>query len=433
MPADDVRGQGAALPLVFFILLVFAAALLLRAWGPALSEAMLRLSAALLRPLALFAPGYAEAASRISALDPGTVSPSLAFAVLSKSARWYVWILGLPLGFLLFRLGSGISPAEHFRRTLGMRGLLREDMPFNPCVAPAVNWPGGILNEPLDSGPWRAGRQPLQLCAGEGLLRNGEGKRIPADELLDSTGLASPSSPWLDPSATVIFDRKRAAAYYAAAFREPWRGWENLPPYLKKLACAFVLHALDRKKEAQRLLDEMSLSFRAPVKERKASLSLRPPFFRPARRARGYVLDTHLPGGLAGRMGTLLQDPRAAAFLRPHSFWRDTALLALYEAARTKVVLPTAEFIWLRPVNRQLWYLLNNLGRRTAWPETAGLWAHYMTETAISRVDPASRGIEEPQVEEAVRALERAMYEEGWIAADQLSSPDSESPDSSFR
>ena len=57
MPADDVRGQGTALPLVFFILLVFAAALLLRAWGPALSEAMLRLSAALLRPLALFAPG----------------------------------------------------------------------------------------------------------------------------------------------------------------------------------------------------------------------------------------------------------------------------------------------------------------------------------------------------------------------------------------
>ena len=73
MPADDVRGQGAALPLVFFILLVFAAALLLRAWGPALSEAMLRLSAALLRPLALFAPGYAEAAARISALEVGAL------------------------------------------------------------------------------------------------------------------------------------------------------------------------------------------------------------------------------------------------------------------------------------------------------------------------------------------------------------------------
>lgn len=433
MPADDARGQGAALPLVFFILFVFAAALIPGTWGPALSGSMLRLSAALLRPLALFAPGYAEAAARIAAIDPGAVSPSFAFAVLSKSARWYVWILGLPLGLLLFRLGSGISPAEHFRRTLGMRGLLREDMPFNPCVAPAVNWPGGILNEPLDSGPWRAGRQPLQLCAEEGLLRDGNGKRIPADELLDSTGLASPSSPWLDPAATVIFDRKRAAAYYAAAFREPWRGWENLPPYLKKLSCAFVLHALDRKKEAQRLLDEMSLSFRAPEKGRNASFSFRPPFFRPARRGRGYRLDTHLPGGLAGRMDALLKDPRAGEFLKPHSFWRDTALLALYEAARTKGVLPTAEFIWLRPVNRQLWYLLNNLGRRTAWPETAGLWAHYMTETAISRVDPLSRGIEDPQVEEAVSALGRALYEEGWITADQASPQDSGSPDRSFR
>ena len=130
-------------------------------------------------------------------------------------------------------------------------------------------------------------------------------------------------------------------------------------------------------------------------------------------------------------MDALLKDPRAGEFLKPHSFWRDTALLALYEAARTKGVLPTAEFIWLRPVNRQLWYLLNNLGRRTAWP--AGLWAHYMTETAISRVDPSSRGIEDPQVEEAVSALGRALYEEGWITADQASPQDSGSPDRSFR
>lgn len=433
MPADDVRCQGGALPLVLFFLFVLAVALALDAWGPAISAAMLRLSAALLHPLGLLIPDYAEAAARISALDPGTVSPSMAFAVLSKAARWYVWIPGLPLALLLFLLGFRISPAERFRRTLGMQSLLRDDMPFNPCVAPAVNWPGGILNEPLDSGPWRAGRQPLQLCAEEGLLRDGEGKRIPAEELLDSTGIASLSSPWLAPSATVIFDRKRAAAYYSAAFREPWRGWKNLPPYLRKLACAFVLHALDKKKEAQRLLDEMSLSFRAPEKGRKAALSLKPPFFHPPRRARGYVLDTHLPDGLAGRMDALLKDPRAETFLRPHSFWRDTALLALYEAARTKGVLPTAEFIWLKPVNRQLWYLLNNLGRRTAWPETAGLWGHYMTETAIARIDPASRGIDEPQVEEAVSALERAMYEEGWIAADQLSSRYPGTSDCSFR
>ena len=56
-----------------------------------------------------------------------------------------------------------------------------------------------------------------------------------------------------------------------------------------------------------------------------------------------------------------------------------------------------------------------------------------MTETAIARVDPSSRGIEDPQVEEAVSALGRALYEEGWIAEDQVSPQDSGSPDRSFR
>lgn len=425
--SDDARGQGSALPLFFFVLLVFALALTLDRWGWLLSQAMLSLACALLTPLSHVSAQYAQAAANVAALDPHAVSPSLAFAVLSKASRWYVWLLGLPLCALLFRLGWKISPAEKYRRTLGMKDLLREDLPFTPCVAPAVNWPGGILNEPLDSGPWAAGRQPLQLCAEQGFLRDAAGKRIPAAELLDASGIADPASPWLAPAKTVVFDRKRAAAFYAAAFREPWKGWQYLPPYLRKLACAFVLHALDEKKEAQRLLDEMSLSFRAPQKASKASFSLKPPFFHAGRRARGYTLDTRLSAELTARMDALFRDPRVLAFLTPHSRWRDTALLALYEAARVKGVLPTAEFLWLRPVNRQLWYLFNNLGRRTAWPETAGLWAHYMAETALARVDPSSDGMEDPQVDEAVNALERAMYEEGWTA--QLSPQAAAQPD----
>jgi len=116
MPADDVRGQGAALPLVFFILLVFAAALLLRAWGPALSEAMLRLSAALLRPLALFAPGYAEAAARISALDPGTVSPR-SLSPCSRSLR------------------AGTSGFSACRSVFCFSGLVPESLPRNISAA----------------------------------------------------------------------------------------------------------------------------------------------------------------------------------------------------------------------------------------------------------------------------------------------------------
>ena len=36
-------------------------------------------------------------------------------------------------------------------------------------------------------------------------------------------------------------------------------------------------------------------------------------------------------------------------------------------------------------------------------------------------MDPESLGIAEPQVTEAINALEVALYEEGWISPDRLS------------
>ena len=66
-------------------------------------------------------------------------------------------------------------------------------------------------------------------------------------------------------------------------------------------------------------------------------------------------------------------------------------------------------------------YFINNVGRRTAWPEIAGAWAHYEAEKVLAGMDPQGRGIIEPQVTEAINALEVALYEEGWISPDRLS------------
>ncbi|MBR4747704.1 MAG: hypothetical protein IK061_09995, partial [Desulfovibrio sp.] len=92
-----------------------------------------------------------------------------------------------------------------------------------------------------------------------------------------------------------------------------------------------------------------------------------------------------------------------------------------YECARRKGVLPTAEFIWLRPVDRRLYYLCNNLGRRSVWPEIAGAWAHYQTESLLGSADPDFAGLGEAHVEEACDALEAALFDEGWIAPERLS------------
>ncbi len=58
-------------------------------------------------------------------------------------------------------------------------------------------------------------------------------------------------------------------------------------------------------------------------------------------------------------------------------------------------VLAPAQFLWLRAVDRALWYPLNNLGRRSFHTEGAGAMAHFMAEQnakkplVVPRIDTA--------------------------------------------
>lgn len=50
-----------------------------------------------------------------------------------------------------------------------------------------------------------------------------------------------------------------------------------------------------------------------------------------------------------------------------------TVIASLLEKARLDGVVPASEFLWLKPVDRRLWYMLNCVGRQTPYAEVAGL------------------------------------------------------------
>jgi intracellular multiplication protein IcmP len=54
-------------------------------------------------------------------------------------------------------------------------------------------------------------------------------------------------------------------------------------------------------------------------------------------------------------------------------------------------VLAPAQFLWLRGVDRNLWYALNNLGRRSFHSEGMGAMAHFMAEQAAKKPLPIPR------------------------------------------
>lgn len=426
--ADD----GGTTALLLILGLLVAVSVGLATHGAALADALLALARGLLVPLAAVSEEHAAALARLRALEPGTRDPGFAWEVLGAVCRPWSVAVGLPLAALIVLKGAKASVRDVHRRLLDMEGLLRVSRRLAPCVAPVLNWPRSLLDEPMDSGPWRVAVQPLQYAAEHGLLvaparpgapDTGVPVVIRPDEVLDEYGIARGDSPWLNlRHGGPKLDRERARALFAAQLVHRWRGLDALPPHLRKFACALVLFARDRKDEATALLDSLSLSFRAPREARSWRLVGRFPFLLPPRRAHPYLMDTRIPEDILGQCRDLLEgDTDIRAAVAPHSVWRETALLALYLRARRMGVLNTALFIWLRPVERRLFYLLNNVGRPVVWTEIAGIQAHYEAECAVARMDADARGLDEPRVEEAVNALEVDLYEEGWIGDGDLS------------
>lgn len=365
-------------------------------------------------PVSIFSQEGNYVRSRISEMRPENLLFSQALAQMNYAGRWYSWF-AIPFFLYIGWKGWNANTADRFCRKLNMKTLLRNNLEHNPCIAPIINWPRSILEENNNSGYWATGMQPLQLVARYELLYDLNTKQaVPPGKLLDNNDFAKMDSDLLKSRKSSLgFDRDKAQKVLVGQFGPLYTSIEALPSHLKKLAVAFYFYGADRKEQGQSLLDEMSLSFRAPFLGATASFLTKPPFFRVSQAAHGFILDT----ALSSEHVKVFKEMENV--VKAHSRYMYLAVLALYAFARKKGVLPTSEFIWLRPLDRRMFYLCNNMGRRTAWPEIAGLWAHFLTEKALASTEPDSRGIEEPQVGEGINGLEMSMYEEGWI--DELS------------
>jgi intracellular multiplication protein IcmP len=131
----------------------------------------------------------------------------------------------------------------------------------------------------------------------------------------------------------------------------------------------------------------------------------------------GYVLKLarEMPGGKAdfGWVEPLIEramkSRRVKPLLERHAYVY-TMMAGLLEEARTPGVLASCDFRWLKPKDRRLFYTMNCVGRRTAFAEVAGIFAHWLAEKSTGRA------LYVPYVAEAVRGLKEAMdqfvYEE---------------------
>lgn len=194
----------------------------------------------------------------------------------------------------------------------------------------------------------------------------------------------------LSPDGHPAMDQAATTSAFVEQIGAAYDGLKKLPIHAQALAVAFDLHRTcdKRSQEMKESLAEIwSLNPRAEAEAKTAEL-LAP-----------YLDDRRAVEGIESVMGR-------------HAFV-NTALLGLFEEAKKRGrggVLACAEILWVKKIDRTLWYTLQNAGRHAYFIEGAGSRAHYLVEKT------AQRAIDEPQVSGAVEGLEAYLRKHGLVA-----------------
>lgn len=338
-----------------------------------------------------FTPFFEEARTawaRISEADPALLSWDTMQKILSYTGSWLRWPFALLLG--LFGVAAiFMGRVGGLARRFNMESLLKNNAESFPCLRPVVGRGKYLLSpESYDSGPWRIARTPIQFALEHGLLLNEAGEPFPPDQVLRH-GLPSTELPaW----GHARLDEAKALAVLQKQLGKWFEGYDGLSPCRRALAVAFLAYADGDKKGCVTLLDAVSLSYR----EENGQASCP-------------VLETE---EFAGRLEKTWEQHKSV--LRERSLLHHVAFelpwfMALLYRARRKGVLASAQFLWLRPLDRPLWYSLNQCGGRAAWAEGFAPWAHYTAE------EKEGKALPEPRVAPAVASLKQALAAQGWL------------------
>jgi intracellular multiplication protein IcmP len=243
---------------------------------------------------------------------------------------------------------------SRYRKIYSMKSLRNVVHKNWPEITPIMDL--NLVKQSLMKGPWSMAQTPLEFCKEHQLLStkvNAEGKTI-----------------WhlLRAPSHRLFVLQLGPLWNGNPFKQPI--------HIQALMVIFIACAQKERPVANRLLDQIASSARE-----KGQLDF---------------------SGVSELMAKYARSKGLIWAMKRHAYVA-TMLATLLEIARTDGVLATSEFLWLKPVDRRLWYMLNSVGRQTAFVEVSGLFAHWLAEKSFKCP------LKTPMVREAVVGLQHAI------------------------
>lgn len=268
--------------------------------------------------------------------------------------------------FALFFLGLAsylffTNSTSRFRKIFNMEGLYAAERNDWPHITPISQV--DLIKEPLDTGPWAMALSPMEFAKKYGLIRE-------IKENIQGTSIRERGT-----RIKVEVNRQKAGAVFASQIGREWEGPQSLPIHTRALFAAFLAKGNQDRTGSQALLDQISASSSTG----KLNFAGTDALIEKNKNAKGL-----------------------SVILRNHAYV-NTVMASMLEFARQDGVLAASNFLWLKPVDRNLWFLLNSVGRQTPFAEVAGPYAHWLTEKDLRH------RVTTPMVEEAINGLEAAI------------------------
>lgn len=238
-----------------------------------------------------------------------------------------------------------------------MDSLARQEQKNWPQISPVV--PIDLVEQDVNKGPWAMSLNPMEFA-----------KKY---KLLEVEKVTDPRAQWRGDGqfkATLI--KERAYRVLASQMGPMWQGVNRLPPHTKALFSIFCARIEHQPDEARAYIYELA------AEAAKGELHYR-------------RTDEFLKKYGSAKAVQLC--------LKRHAYVY-TMMASFLELARTDGVFASADFLWLKPIDRSLWYMLNTVGRQVAPAEVAGPWAHWLAEKEMHRA------LSVPMIEEAIKGLE---------------------------
>lgn len=295
----------------------------------------------------------------MSTVNPANVNWDQ-FTVVITRVGDYIRFLVVPVlcGMALYLYKSNII--LRYKRAHSMKTLRAQEQANWTGIMPVIK--EDLSKTDITKGPWAMALSPMEFAKKYQLLRK-------EDPVLDS------QSP--DKENTAGIRRGDAKRVFTLQLGPYFEGFDRLPGHVVALAAIFMARINRDRNSATMIVDTLNRTW-----------SLGHPDYACARPILKKYMNSELVQEIVNQHAYLL-----------------TVLASLLEKAREDGVMPCSEFLWLKPTDRRLWYMLNCVGRQTPFAEVGGTFAHWRAEKRMGRRSLV------PMIDEAIKALEIAVKE----------------------